>query len=259
MLKTFTSMLIGVLAATVFCLFGAAEAAEWGSLKGRFVVDGTPPTMPTLPVTDEYCIKLKPQNKSIVVDAKSALANAVVFLRLARNEKIDIHPDFAAALATPAVLDNKGCEFHPRISLVRVGQPFVIKNSDPMGHNTKYDLTVNGPFNRTIEVGTQVEVKFTKPEANAAPVNCSIHTFMLGHLLVQDHPYMVVSGENGSFEIKNIPAGKRMLQFWHERKNLQDLKFAGGTTNRQGRAEITIAAGKTLDLGEIKVPASLLK
>ena len=79
-------------------------------------------------------------------------------------------------------------------------------------------------------------------------------------MLVQDHPYMAVSGEDGTFEIKNIPAGKHEFQFWHEAPGyLKNLKFKGGTTDRQGRAELTIAAGQTLDLGDIKVPASVLK
>jgi hypothetical protein len=127
-----------------------------------------------------------------------------------------------------------------------------------MGHNTKYEL-VNAKFNQTIAAGEQQTLSFTKAEANPSPVNCSIHTFMLGHLLVQEHPYMAASGEDGSFEIKNLPAGQRTFQFWHERGNLRDLKFAGGTADRRGRAEITIKTGETLDLGVIKVPASLLK
>jgi hypothetical protein len=40
---------------------------------------------------------------------------------------------------------------------------------------------------------------------------------------------------------------------------LKDLKLASGKTNRQGRADLTISAGQTLDLGDIKVPAKILK
>jgi hypothetical protein len=47
---------------------------------------------------------------------------------------------------------------------------------------------------------------------------------------------------------------------WHEASGyLKNLKFKGGATDRRGRAELTIAAGQTLDLGDIKVPASGLK
>ncbi len=84
---------------------------------------------------------------------------------------------------------------------------------------------------------------------------------MKAYLLSLPHPYMAVSGEDGTFEIKDMPAGAHEFQFWHEAPGyLKNLKFKGGMTDsRHGRAKITIAAGKTLDLGDIKVSASLLK
>jgi hypothetical protein len=86
-----------------------------------------------------------------------------------------------------------------------------------------------------------------------------MHTFMKGWILVQDHPYMAVTGEEGTFEIKDIPAGKRDFQFWQETAGyLKNVKFMGGTTDKKGRAELTIEAGKTLDVGDIKVPANAL-
>jgi hypothetical protein len=82
---------------------------------------------------------------------------------------------------------------------------------------------------------------------------------MKGHLLIQVHPYMAVSGEDGTFEIKNIPAGKHDFQFWHETGYLSEVKLPAGKTDRRGRSNLTIEPGKTIDLGVIKVPASLLK
>jgi hypothetical protein len=238
-------------------------AAEWGSLKGRFVVEGTPPTVPPLVVMkDEFCINTaKPKNKSLVVtDGK--LANAVVYVRLGAAGKIEVHPDYEAKLKEPAVLDNKMCEFQPHVTLVRVGQPFVIKNSDPdpVSHNTNAKLLKNGDFNVIIPVGDERKMEFKKAETLPMPVNCNIHPFMSAHMLVQDHPYMAVSKEDGTFEIKNIPVGKHEFQFWHEGPGyMRDLKLEGATTNRQGRASLAIVSGKVLDLGDIKVPASMLK
>ena len=105
--------------------------------KAASCVDGTPPKLPPLVVDkDQFCIETKPVNESVVVGKDGGLANAVVFLRLPRGGKVEVHPDYAAQLKEPAVLDNNGCSFKPHITLVRVGQPFVIKNSDPVGHNT---------------------------------------------------------------------------------------------------------------------------
>jgi hypothetical protein len=238
------------------------HAAEWGSLKGRFVVDGKPPEAPPLVVDakDPFCVKIKPENNALVVGADGGLANVVVYLRLPRRGKVEVHPDYAAQLSEPAVLDNKGCEFHPHVALVRTGQPFIIKNSDPTGHNTNARLISNGAFNVLIPEGTESKMTFNKAEPMPMPVNCNIHTFMAAHLLVQEHPYMATTADDGTFEIKNIPAGKHEFQFWHEAPGyLKDLSLKSGKTNRQGRADLEIAAGQTLDLGDVKVPASMLK
>lgn len=238
-----------------------AIAAGWGTIKGKFVVDGAAPTPPAIDASKEaYCVEHHPIDESVVVDDQGNLANVVVYLRTGRNEKVDVHPDYEAAKNTPAVLDNKFCSFQPHISLVRAGQPFVIKNSDTVGHNTNVKLMRNGATNTTIAAGEENKRVLTKAEAVPLPVDCNIHPFMHGWILVKDDPYMVASAADGTFEIKNVPAGKREFEFWHEGPGrLKSLKYQGGALNRQGRAQLTVADGQTLDLGEIKVPASMLK
>jgi hypothetical protein len=240
----------------VISVSAAASAAEWGSVKGRFVVDGQPPKPSPLVVTkDQYCIDLKPVNESVMVGDDGSLANVVVYIRVGRRDKIEVHPDYAAQLDEPAVLDNKACHFVPHVTLLRAGQPIILKNSDPVGHNTNL-----GVFNQIIPAGGETPTKITRAAALPIPVSCNIHPFMKGYVLVQDHPYMAVSTEDGTFEIKNIPAGKREIVFWHEAPGLmKNLKVGGSTADRRGSVELTIEGGKALDLGEIKVPAASLK
>lgn len=233
--------------------------AEWGSLKGRFVVDGKPAEPPPLVVDskDPFCFQTKPKTEALVVGQNGGLANAIVYLRLPRRGKVEIHPDYEARINEPAVLDNNGCSFKPHVTLVRVGQPLVIKNSDPTGHNTNVNLF---RFNEVIPAQSEKQIKVSQDGALPSPVVCNIHPFMKGQLLSQKHPYMAASGDDGTFEIKNLPAGKHEFQLWHEAPGyLKDLKLKGGKTNRQGRVELAIAAGQTLDLGDIKVPANMLK
>ena len=60
-----------------------------------------------------------------------------------------------------------------------------------------------------------------------------------------DHPYMAASGDDGTFEIKNMPAGKHEFQFWHETAGyLKNVKLKGGATDARGRAKLTIPAGQ---------------
>jgi len=247
-----------VFAAAVVMTASPVFAADWGSLKGRFVVDGTPAELPALQVDkDAVCMEAKPKNQALVIGDGNALANVVVYLRAPRTGKIAIHPDYEAELSKPVVLDNRGCEFHPHITLVRVGQPLEITNSDPTGHNTNVNVF---SFNQTIPAMGKTQIKAPKDSPLPTPVVCNIHPFMKGHLLSLKHPYMAASGEDGTFEIKNLPVGKHEIQLWHEVPGyMKDLTTKAGKANRQGRVNVTITAGETVDLGDVKVPASMLK
>lgn len=259
MYRTLTSSALMVFSLFAVVLSTAAcTGAEWGSLMGRFVVDGKPAEPPPLVVDskDPFCFQIKPKTEALIVGADGGLANAIVYLRLPRRGEVDIHPDYEAQLNEPAVLDNNGCAFKPHVTLVRVGQPLVIKNSDPTGHNTNINVF---RFNDTIPAESEKQIKVSQDGPLPTPVVCNIHPFMKGHLLSQKHPYMAASGDDGAFEIKNLPAGKHEFQLWHEAPGyLKDLKLKSGKTDRQGRIELTITAGETLDLGDVKVPARML-
>ena len=258
MRKTTSAFTSGLL--TLLVIGTLSSAAEWGSLKGRFLIDGTAQKPAALVINkDQYCMDHKPDNDSLVVGKNNSLVNVVVFLRPQLGKKVDIHPDYAAKLKEPVVLDNHFCTFKPHILLARVGQKIVIKNSDPppVGHNTNIELFA---FNQTIPSNDKMEITDTKDYPLPRPIVCGIHTWMKAHLLSLDHPYMATSGEDGTFEIKNIPAGVNEFQFWHELAlYLKNTKLSGGMTDARGRAKLKIEPGKTLDLGDIKVPASLLK
>src|SRR5882757_5582810 len=153
-----------IAAAVVVCVVASVgtQGAEWGSLKGRIVVDGTPPTVEPLKGNDKdaYCVGKMPANKSIVIGKDNALVNAIVYLRLATGQKVEANPEFKADLDKPLVLDNNGCEFHPHVTLAQVGQTLDIKNSDPVGHNTNVQVL---QFNQIIPSNGDTKVKISTP------------------------------------------------------------------------------------------------
>src|SRR4051794_32556657 len=127
MMNTFKSIaVVGAIWAAMFA--ASASAADWGSLKGRIIVDGTPPKPAPLVVTkDQFCIDKMPANQSIVVGKDNALENVVVYLRVPTGQKVEVNPGYAAKEGQPVVLDNQGCSFHPHVTLARIGQTLDIK------------------------------------------------------------------------------------------------------------------------------------
>jgi len=249
-----------IFASAAFGAFAAqASAADWGSLKGKFVVDGSvgDPTPINANKDPETCSKHPLVDESVVVGEGNALANAVVFIYT--RKALDVHPDYEASAKVAVKLDNKGCRFDPHVLAVRTGQPLAVHNSDPIGHNTNAAFVVNPQFNQIISTGVPVNLTLTKAEPLPTSVTCNIHPWMKGYVMVREDPYVAVSNDKGEFEIENIPVGQHEFVFWQEAKGfMRNLALKEGKTDRRGRAKLKIAAGETLDLGEIKVPAAAL-
>lgn len=242
----------------------AALAEGWGTLKGRFVVDGTPPEAASPePGNDPVCHRAKPVNETVLIDDNGGLRNAVVYLRTRRGQTVPVHPEMATVDPKPVELSNKECRFSPHVTLLRTGQRLVVKNEDPTAHNTKFDLLKNPGLNQVIPADGAFEETFDEAESLPLPVSCNIHPFMKGYLLIRDDPYMAVTDEEGRFELKKLPAGEHQFQFWHETGYLKNvsMKPEGSkplAADRRGRLRVTIAADSELDLGDIRVPAELL-
>jgi hypothetical protein len=265
-LTSLTRMLLPTWVPTLMiCLamVASAQAAEWGSLKGRLVFDGNPGKPAAINVNKdvEFCSKHTLVDETITVGEKDGLSNVFIYLYVKKGKSIEIHPDLEKPSEELAILDNKGCRFEPHALVVRTGQPLEIRNSDPgIGHNTNAQtLLANPKFNEQVSAASPISKVFEKTEAYPAEVACNVHPWMKSFLLIRDNPYAAVTGKDGSFEIKNLPAGEHEFIFWQEGVgNIRKLSVGGTKTSRKGRAELKIPAGETLDLGDVKVSAKVL-
>ena len=224
-------------------------AAETGSIKGTFVLDGAAPALkPIVPqganIKDgQVCAATAVPDQTIVVGAGNGLAN--VFIYASKVDAKDVPAEFKDAPKTPVTLDNKGCVFVPHALLIRTGQTVKLLNEDAVAHNIHtYPLRGNA-INILIPPGEKVGIDQTmeKPEILPIPVKCDIHPWMQAYALILDHPFAAVSDKDGRFEIKGLPAGKHDFRIWHE---------GGGYVERS--YDVTVEAGKTTDLGAVKVP-----
>jgi hypothetical protein len=228
-------------------------AAEWGNLKGRFVLDGKAPTPAKIDVTkdQDVCGKHNLADETLVVGEKGGVANVIVWVR---TKDVAVHPDYTAKANEKVVLDNHNCRFEPHVLVMRNTQKLEVKNTDPVGHNTNAGLS-DKPFNVIIPSGSANEMSIDKAETVPAKVTCNIHPWMIGYLLVRPDPYFAVTDKDGNFEIKNLPAGSELeFQVWQEKKGYLDKAKIGGNDAgwTRGRFKKTLKAGDN-DLGEIKV------
>jgi plastocyanin len=239
---------------------GTAGADEWGTIKGRFLYGGDAPSAAELKADKdvEVCGKHKLVNEELAVGADKGVANVVVFVR---DKGVKVHPDAAAeAKATKVVLDNKDCRFSPHVTVVQTGQPFVIKNSDTVGHNSNVATLKNPPSNSLIPAGGESSIPFANEEAIPAQVTCNIHPWMKSWIVVRPNPYAAVSAADGSFEIKNVPAGEVELQLWHEKAGYIGEITVGGKSEKiaKGRRKVKVEAAGT-NLGEMVLAPGLFQ
>ena len=89
------------------------------------------------------CCKAGPlESTKVEVDPKTlGVKNVMVWIRPATAGRTDsfpiaqIHPNLAKAKSKEHVIDQPKCQFEPRITLARLGDTLLIKNSAAIPHN----------------------------------------------------------------------------------------------------------------------------
>jgi hypothetical protein len=115
----------------------------------------------------------------------------------------------------PVLLDQTNCTYTPHVIGIMTGQTLEIHNSDATLHNVMAQPTSNKGFNDGMPGIGKLSKVFTRPEFSVT-LRCFMHPWMLGYVHVLDHPFYAVTGADGSFEIKGLPAGEYEISVLHE-------------------------------------------
>ena len=208
------------------------DRATAGSLAGRVVFAGAAPTAEVLRMgSDQACVQgagPNPQSDAILIGQDGALQNVFVYVK----EGLDASYSFDVP-AAPALLDQKGCRYTPRVLGVRAGQPIKVVNSDPTLHNVHALPLVNGEFNKsTPVVGSSTTQTFTAPEVMVR-FKCDVHGWMAAYVGVVAHPYFAVTDASGAFAIQDLPPGTYTIEAWHEKFGTRTAQVTVGEKQAQ--------------------------
>lgn len=114
-----------------------------------------------------------------------------------------------------AQLLQKDKMFHPHVTAVSVGTVVDFPNADPIYHNAFssfegqiFDIGLYPP-------GTSRSIRFHRP--GIVRVFCNIHPTMSAVILVLNTPYFTKAGQDGRYQMPNVPAGIYALRVFDER------------------------------------------
>jgi plastocyanin len=195
-----------------------SASVQAASLKGvvKAQVSGAPPSTQVQMSDDPSCAAKHTtpvRDEKLVLDANKNVKYAFVSIKAGLPATPAPRPP-----AEPALIDQNGCMFAPRVVGVMVGQGLKVLNSDGVLHNVHLMGKANREVNKAMPAFTKKMVlpgtTFAKPET--IPLKCDAHPWMAGYVVVAPHPYFAVTAADGSFEIKDLPPGKYQVEVWHE-------------------------------------------
>jgi hypothetical protein len=218
------------------------SAAGEGSISGSVKLSGTAPHMKGIDMSkDPYCVKQHENNpakmENVVVGANGGLANVVLYI----SEGLTANAASAVPSEEPQV-DQHNCLYTPHVLAVDVNQKFKVTTSDQTAHNI-HPLPAPGGgnigWNKSQPPGAPpIETSWKAPEMIS--VKCNIHPWMHGWHVVVKGPY-AVSDENGSYGLKNLPAGSYTVTAWQEEYGTQTQKVTV-TAGQAAKADFTFKA-----------------
>lgn len=255
-----------------------AEPTGWATIRGKFVFRGAPPPPTALSVSkdQEVCAAPghQPMDERLVVSPNGGIQGVLIYLTTsipddsASADAKYTHPSYnleSNPQLAQVEYDQKYCVFLSHVFAARVGQTILIKNSDPIGHNTNLSTRSSTSFNKTIPAGGAETYVPDRVERDPFNVSCSIHDWMKAKMIFRDNPYFAVTDENGEFEIVNVPAGIPLeFRVWQELvTNVTKVTYTGpdGVSEqnwKKGVMKVSLTPDTPLSF-EAAIDASLIK
>jgi plastocyanin len=116
-----------------------------------------------------------------------------------------------------ASLKQKDRQFSPRVLAIAAGTEVKFPNDDNIKHNVfsnsanaKWDLGLFGKSEGKTKVFDM---------SGVAEIYCDVHPEMIAYVVVSPSKLFAITGKDGAFEVKGVPAGKHKLVIWERFAN----------------------------------------
>ncbi len=207
-----------------------AHGADAGTITGKINFKGAKPAPSPIKMNaDPRCVSMhsgKPvPSQQVIINPNNTLKDVFIYVKSGLEGK-----KFPAP-AAKVTIDQQGCMYHPHVFGMMAKQQLEIINSDNTLHNIHALPKGNTPFNiAQPKQGMKTTKTFDKPEV-MVKIKCEVHNWMAAYVGVLDHPFYSVSDDNGTFTIKNVPAGDYEVEAWHEKYGSKTMKVTVGASD----------------------------
>jgi len=211
------------------------EVSDGGTITGKLSFTGKDPAPKVYKISkdNDVCGTGNREIDFVRVN-DGALTDAVVYLKKVKEGKA-----FPADMSDSKI-DQKGCEFKPFLQIMKNNSDWAAVNDDPVLHNI-HTYEIMGRAKKTVfnvsqpKPGTVTKLVKLK-RGDAMKIECDAHDFMHGFVFSAKNPYAVIVGEDGTYTIDNVPAGKYKIIAWH-----------GVLKNQKGKVEVKAGETATVD------------
>ena len=212
-----------------FLVAMVSHAADSASISGKITFDGKPPKQKKIATdADPKCAEMHADSpllgEEVVVNADGTLKNVFVYVKSGLGDKTYDPPK------TPVELTQTGCHYVPHVFGMMAKQPLEIINSDDTLHNIHAMPTKSKEFNVGQPNKDMKTMRtFAEPEI-MVHFKCDVHPWMSAYVGVMTNPFFSVSGDDGTFSLKGLPAGEYEVAAWHEKygEQVQKIKVGDG-------------------------------
>lgn len=190
--------------------YSAGPVSNGGTIQGKITYNGKLPAPKKIVITkDPKICGTSRDEDTFEIAADGGVKSVVVYLADIKSGK-----KFDAEMKP--VLDQKGCRYVPHVQVVPLHATLQVKSSDPILHNVHSYLNGSTVINFAVppQPGLVLPKKLDKP--GGEQLKCDVHNFMTGGLFVASNPYAALTGDDGTFEIKDVPAGSYTIATWHQ-------------------------------------------